>query len=93
MRVRGLRGTYEKWGLKPQEHALGTGMRPGDAGWGLEPAERWGCMLTDVSGIRIDTPIETLPGAYEEFYILLRDALSPEADHLLTRQGCCQCCE
>jgi len=75
MRLSGLRGTYEKWGLDPQEHALGTGMRPGDAGWGLEPAERWGRMLTDVSGIRIDTPIETLPGAYEEFYILLRDAL------------------
>jgi len=75
VRLHGLRGTYEKWGLDPQEHALTTGMRPGDTGWGLEPPERWGRMLTDVSGIRIDTPIETLPGAYEEFYILLRDAL------------------
>jgi predicted dehydrogenase len=75
LRLHGLRGTYEKWGLDPQEHALTTGMRPGNAGWGLEPPERWGRMLTDVSGIRIDTPIDTLPGAYEEFYILLRDAL------------------
>jgi len=75
IRLHGLRGTYEKWGLDPQEHALTTGMRPGDTGWGLEPPERWGRMLTDVSGIRIDTPIETLPGAYEEFYVLLRDAL------------------
>jgi scyllo-inositol 2-dehydrogenase (NADP+) len=75
IRLGGLRGTYEKWGLDPQEHALSSGMRPGDAGWGLEPAERWGRMLTDVSGIRIDTSIETQPGAYEEFYILLRDAL------------------
>jgi scyllo-inositol 2-dehydrogenase (NADP+) len=74
-RLSGLRGTYEKWGLDPQEHALSTGMRPGDAAWGLEPPERWGRMLTDVSGIRIDSPIETLPGAYERFYELLRDAL------------------
>src|SRR6266566_5056203 len=31
IRISGLRGTYEKWGLDPQEEALRTGMRPGDA--------------------------------------------------------------
>jgi scyllo-inositol 2-dehydrogenase (NADP+) len=75
IRLSGLRGTYEKWGLDPQEYALSTGMRPGDAAWGLEPQERWGRMLTDISGIRLDTTIETLPGAYEQYYELLRDAL------------------
>jgi hypothetical protein len=25
--------------------------------------------------VRIDSPIETLPGAYEQYYALLRDAL------------------
>ncbi len=75
IRLNGLRGTYEKWGLDPQEHALGTGMRPGEAAWGLEPQERWGRLFTEVNGIRIDTPIETLPGAYEQFYALLREAL------------------
>ncbi len=75
MRLNGLRGTYEKWGLDPQEHALTTGMRPGDAAWGLEPPERWGRLHTEVSGLNMDTPLETLPGAYEQYYVLLREAL------------------
>jgi scyllo-inositol 2-dehydrogenase (NADP+) len=75
IRISGLRGTYEKWGLDPQEDALRTGMRPGDPDWGLEPRERWGRLSTDIGGIHIDGPVEMLPGAYERYYALLRDAL------------------
>lgn len=75
MRICGLRGTYEKWGLDPQEDALRSGMRPGHPDWGREPRERWGHLSTDISGIHIDGPIEMLPGAYEQFYIFLRVAL------------------
>ncbi len=75
MRISGLRGTYEKWGLDPQEEALRTGMRPGDPDWGLEPHEKWGRLSTDIGGIHIDGPVEMLPGAYEQYYALLRDAL------------------
>jgi predicted dehydrogenase len=75
MRISGLRGTYEKWGLDPQEDALRTGMRPGDPEWGLEPREKWGRLSTDIGGIHIDGPVEMLPGAYEQYYALLRDAL------------------
>ncbi len=75
MRISGLRGTYEKWGVDPQEDALRTGMRPGDPDWGLEPREKWGRLSTDIGGIHIDGPVEMLPGAYEQFYALLRDAL------------------
>jgi predicted dehydrogenase len=75
LRISGLRGTYEKWGLDPQEEALRSGIRPGEPGWGLEPRERWGQLSTEISGMRIDSPIETLPGAYEQYYALLRDAL------------------
>lgn len=73
--VRGLRGSYEKWGLDPQEDALRSGMRPGNTGWGLEPRESWGRLSTDIDGLHIDGPVETLPGSYERFYELLRDAL------------------
>ncbi len=75
MRISGLRGTYEKWGLDPQEDALRSGMRPGDEGWGLEPREKWGRLSTDIGGIHIDGPVEMLPGAYEKYYVLLREAL------------------
>ena len=75
VRINGMLGTYEKWGMDPQEDALRTGMRPGDPEWGLEPREKWGRLSTDIGGIHIDGPVEMLPGAYEQFYALLRDAL------------------
>jgi len=75
-RINGLRGTYEKWGLDPQEDALQSGLRPGDRSWGLEPREHWGRLSADISGVHVDGPVETLPGAYERYYALLRDALA-----------------
>lgn len=75
MRISGLRGTYEKWGLDPQEDALREGQRPGQPDWGREPRDKWGHLSTDISGIHIDGPIEMLPGAYEQFYTFLRVAL------------------
>src|SRR5947199_888863 len=75
IRISGLRGTYEKWGVDPQEDALRTGMRPGDPNWGLEPREKWGRLSTDIGGIHIDGPVEMLPGAYAQYYALLREAL------------------
>jgi scyllo-inositol 2-dehydrogenase (NADP+) len=74
-RISGLRGTYEKQGLDPQEDALRTGLRPGAADWGTEPREHWGRLSTDVDGVHIDGAVETLPGTYETYYALLRDAL------------------
>jgi len=74
-RINGLRGTYEKWGLDPQEDALKAGMRPGDPAWGKEPRQQWGRLSTDVGGVHIDGAVETLTGSYESFYHLLRDAL------------------
>lgn len=75
-RVVGMRGVYEKWELDPQEDALRTGMRPGDEGWGREPRERWGRLTTDVGGLSVDGVVETLPGSYEAYYALVRDALT-----------------
>jgi predicted dehydrogenase len=75
-RIAGLRGSYEKYGLDPQEDALRLGMRPGDEGWGTEPRERWGQLSTELAGVHVDGAVETLPGQYEQFYVLLRDALA-----------------
>ena len=75
LRIVGLRGIYEKHGLDPQENALRVGSRPGDEGWGREPRERWGRLVTEVGGLAMESLVETLPGNYETFYALLRDAL------------------
>jgi predicted dehydrogenase len=80
-RINGLRGTYEKWGVDPQEDALREGKQPGASDWGIEPRELWGRISTDVSNtmIHFDGSIETENGAYERFYAAVRDAIIDNA--------------
>lgn len=73
--LRGLRGTYIKDGLDPQEDALRQGKRPGDEGWGQEPRAAWGRLATDIGSVAVDGTVATLPGAYEAFYAGVRDSL------------------
>ena len=74
-RLVGLAGVYEKHGLDPQEEALRGGGRPGDPGWGREPAGAWGRLCTAAGGIERDGPLETEAGRYGEFYAAVREAL------------------
>jgi predicted dehydrogenase len=74
-RVIGTRGMYEKEGLDPQEDALRDGARPGDPQWGREPQERWGHLYAETGGMPFTGLVETLPGSYQTFYALVRDAL------------------
>jgi scyllo-inositol 2-dehydrogenase (NADP+) len=73
--LRGTEGTFVKYGVDPQEGALGQGATPRDAGWGREPREQWGTLITD----RGEEIIETLPGSYESFYENVRDAIAGRA--------------
>ncbi len=75
MRISGLCGAYEKWGLDPQEDWLRAGLRPGDRGWGMELKEHRGKLMTHANGVILDSPVEMVPGSYEQFYVLLREAL------------------
>jgi predicted dehydrogenase len=63
-RVYGDRGAYVKYGVDPQEDMLKAGRRPGDAGWGEEPRERWGALGDGES----TSAVPTERGAYEQFY-------------------------
>ena len=74
-RVYGLRGTYEKHGVDPQESAMRGGAIPGGAGWGAEPETAWGRMVSDIGGMTVNGVVETVPGAYPAFYLAVRDAL------------------
>lgn len=73
MRVMGDRGAFVKLQGDVQEAALREGARPGMAGWGEEPPERWG-ILSD--GSRQES-VPSKPGAYQTFYarmvLALRD--------------------
>lgn len=73
--VRGTEGTFVKYGIDPQESALAGGGTPRDAGWGREPREQWGTLITD----RGEQTVETLPGSYAGYYENVRDAIAGRA--------------
>jgi predicted dehydrogenase len=75
MRVVGAQGVYEKRGLDPQEAQLVAGLRPGDAGYGVEPRDLWGALATQVDGLSVEGVVESLPGRYQDYYAGIRDAL------------------
>lgn len=73
--VRGTHGTFVKFGIDPQEAALAAGRTPGDAGWGKEPREQWGTLITGHG----EQLVETLPGSYQSFYENVRDVIAGHA--------------
>ncbi|MDI2127332.1 Gfo/Idh/MocA family protein [Yinghuangia seranimata] len=75
MRVLGTKAAYVKYGLDVQEAALRAGATPGGPGWGSEEPSAWGRL-----GVPGDsTAVETLPGAYQDFYRELAVALVDHA--------------
>lgn len=72
LRLRGLAAEYVKDDLDIQEPQLLAGSRPDDAGFGVEPEERWGRLYRPDGSV---TPVPTEPGRYRTFYELLRDAV------------------
>ena len=77
--LHGTGGSYEKWGLDPQEAALKSGAHYGDPGFGEEPAQNWG--LLTAPGAPPET-VPTLPGDYRKFYENVRDAILGRAELL-----------
>lgn len=71
--VHGTEGSLAKHGIDPQEAQLGAGMRPGDAGWGIDPEalHHW-----DGEGRQTALPIDR--GAQESFYTALAASLRGE---------------
>jgi predicted dehydrogenase len=74
-RVVGSRGLYEKYGLDTQEDLLRTGGRPEDEGWAEEPENIWGRLYTDIGEVPVAAVAKSLPGSYETFYQMVRDAI------------------
>jgi scyllo-inositol 2-dehydrogenase (NADP+) len=70
-RVLGGAASYVKHGLDVQEAALREGGTPSEAGWGAEPESAWGRLGTPEKS----EPVPTRPGAYQEYYAGIRDAL------------------
>src|SRR5687768_5276287 len=73
--LRGSTATFVKFGLDPQEADLASGKSPRDPGWGREPREQWGTLISDAG----EQVIETLPGNYAAFYENVRDVIQGRA--------------
>lgn len=67
--VHGLRASFVKQGMDPQEDALKAGGVPGSPGWGTDPHP--GVVVTSGQS----SPVDGRPGAYQDYYALLRDAI------------------
>ncbi len=98
-RVNGTKGSYTKYGVDPQEAAVGGGRRPPVAGsgdtWLAEPKELWG-MLT----MAVDDALKpnlrqeshpTIPGDYRMFYENVRDAIRGTTDLLIRPEDGYRC--
>jgi predicted dehydrogenase len=70
-RLLGAAGAYVKHGMDGQEAALRAGRSPRDADWGAEPESTRGRLSVGDE----DLAVPTLPGAYQEFYAGVRDAI------------------
>ncbi|HZS96459.1 MAG TPA: oxidoreductase [Terriglobales bacterium] len=71
----GTKGSYQKFGLDPQEDALKLGGIPSGPGWGEEPSAAWGT-VSQCNGELSATKYRTLAGDYPAYYTNVYHAIS-----------------
>jgi predicted dehydrogenase len=75
--VHGTHASYMKAGMDVQEDQVRRGMRPGDAGWGVDPQP--GTIATWTGGKLQSTVVPNEVGCYPDFYRGVRDAIVSNA--------------
>jgi scyllo-inositol 2-dehydrogenase (NADP+) len=70
--LHGTKGSFEKWGLDPQETALKNGAQFADEGFGVDAQGDWGRFTTPDGQVEA-VPTET--GDYRGYYSNVRDAI------------------
>jgi predicted dehydrogenase len=75
--IHGSTASWSKFGIDVQEPQLISGMRPGDAGWGVDPIT--GTLFTGATSGRNELATESaVPnevGSYEHYYAGIRDVI------------------
>jgi predicted dehydrogenase len=83
--VRGVKGSFKKFGLDPQEDQLRKlGMKVGDQGYGVEKVERHGVLTTvQEDGKMVAEVVPTVqPVTYVEYYRRLAKALDGDVEQI-----------
>ncbi len=88
--VHGTGGSFVKPGMDVQEDQLKAGLRPGDAGFGVEPAEQAASVTTLRNGQAHTERRTTLPGQYVAYYEGIRATLEHGAPEPVMAQSALQ---
>jgi scyllo-inositol 2-dehydrogenase (NADP+) len=75
-RLSGLKGSFEKYGLDPQEDALRAGRRPDSAEWGEESDSSWGHLYLGANGVVTKEKVVSERGNYGHFYANVASTLA-----------------
>lgn len=78
--INGTKGSFIKYGIDPQEKDLKKGLSPLMKGWGMESSDNHGILNSRFDGLDHKEHIETLPGAYQDFYNNVFDVLRNKAE-------------
>lgn len=81
--IHGTNGSFQKWGIDPQEEALKNGELPVGENWGKEPENNWGILHTETKSKIINQKYETLAGNYNIFYENVYNAITNDAELLV----------
>jgi predicted dehydrogenase len=73
--LRGTRGNFWKFGLDPQEDALGKITRIDDTQWGQEAEPNWGTLSVEIDGAVVTHPVPSATGDYRSYYAAVREVL------------------
>lgn len=76
--VRGANGTFEKFGVDPQEAALRAGIQPGATNWG-QASEKARIVCGGAHGLNVQGEMEIPPGDYRGFFTAVARAIRGEA--------------
>ncbi len=77
--LHGTQGSFIKNGLDPQEAQLKSGMTQNSEGWGEDPEETWGLLVTDKDGNDIKERIPTMKGDYSGYYDSIYESIRNSA--------------
>ena len=81
----GNNGSFVKYGLDVQEEALKAGLTSlTKDGWGIEPANIWGTLNTEIEGQHFVGKVESEKGDYGHFYQNIYNAINGEEDLIVT---------
>lgn len=78
--IHGVRGTFTKWGLDPQEDQLKAGMHFDAPGFGEEPEMAWGELKLCGDSAPVIRRVKTERGDYRGLYENVRDVLLGKAE-------------